>query len=357
MSQPLDPRLRAAHDLNNLLAAIIARAEAALEMKRTGPAVRGELEEIRRRAQEGAGLVRRFLGQEERREAPAPVALGPLLSEWAEELRHVLGPDRRLELAIASGSIFARADADALRRALRDLAVNARDATGRGGRLLLGLHPLRLDHAVPAVPEPVPPGEWAVIEISDDGAGIAPDLLARVFEPFFTTKEPERGSGIGLASVRVALKGMGGAVTIASAPGRGTTLRLYLPLVGAGTGTVLLVEDEPALRRVAAKALRDAGWRVAEADSAERALAHVARGTARPDLLVADVALPGMDGPALLASLRRERPGLPAILVSGYTEPSQPAGPEALRLGKPYSPAELVGLVAQALKNNLRTDD
>ncbi|MBV9118184.1 MAG: response regulator [Acetobacteraceae bacterium] len=357
MSQPPDPRLRAAHDLNNLLAAIIARAEAALEMKRTGPAVRAELEEIRLRAQEGAVLVRRFLGEEGRGVAPTPVGLGPLLREWAEELRLVLGPDRRLELGIADQSILARADADALRRALRDLAMNARDATGRGGVLTLRLDRLRLDHAAPAVPDPVPPGEWAVGDVSDNGAGIPPDLLARVFEPFFTTKKPGRGSGIGLDSVRAALKGMGGVVTIASVPGRGTTLRLHLPFVGTATGTVLLVEDEPALRRVAAKALREAGWGVTEADSAEAALAQLARGAAHPDLLVADVALPAMDGPALLARLRRERPGLPAILVSGYGEASQPAAPEALRLGKPYKPAELVGLVAQALKNNLRTDD
>jgi hypothetical protein len=133
-----------------------------------------------------------------------------------------------------------------------------------------------------------------------------------VFEPFLTTKEPEHGSGIGLASVRASVRGMGGVVTIASVPGRGTTLRLHLPLLGVAIGTVLLVEDEPALRRVAARALRDAGWRVAEADSAEAALAQLAKGGARPDLLVADVALPAMDGPALLVRLRREWPGLPA---------------------------------------------
>ncbi len=149
---------------------------------------------------------------------------------------------------------------------------------------------------------------------------------------------------------------MGGVATIASVPGHGTKIRLYLPWLSTEAGRVLLVEDEPALRRVAAKALRGAGWQVGEAESAEAALAWLAGGKAHPDLLVADIALPGMDGPALLSKLRRERPGLPAILVSGYAAPL-PAGLDALHLAKPYKSTELLGLVAQALKNNLRTDD
>lgn len=355
MSGPPDPRLRAAHDLNNVLAAIIARAEVVLGMKRTGAAVRAELEEIRRRAVEGAGLVRRFLGQAGAEANPTPVALAALLADWAGELRRVLGPDRRLDLEVLERPMIARADADALRRVLRDLALNARDATSPGGKVSLRLGRVRLDHARPGVPDSVPPGAWAVIEVSDDGAGIAPDLLPRVFEPFFTTKASARGSGIGLASARASLHEMGGAVTIESVPGSGTTLRLHLPLVDTATGTVLLVEDEPALRRLASQALRQAGWRVAEAESAEAALAR--HGTAPFDLVVADVTLPGMDGPALLGVLRRERPDLPAILISGYAAHSLAAGPETRYLVKPYRPAALLDLVAQALKNNLRTDD
>jgi two-component system cell cycle sensor histidine kinase/response regulator CckA len=240
---------------------------------------------------------------------------------------------------------------------LRDITINARDATDHGGLLSLRLDQRRLDHASPAVPEPVPPGEWAVIEVSDNGAGIAPDLLGRVFEPFFTTKGPERGSGLGLDSVRAGLRGMGGVVTVASAQGRGTTIRLHLPLLAMATGIVLLVEDEPALRRLATRALRGVGWRVLEAEAAEEALARLARGKAAPDLLVADVALPGLDGPALLGKLRQQWPRLPAILVSGYGAGFVPSGLDALYLTKPFKPAELVGLAAQATKNNLRTDD
>ncbi len=357
MSRSADPRLRAAHDLNNLLAAIIARAEMVLEMPQTGVAPRAELEEIRRRAQEGTALVRRFLGQARRATEPVPTALGPLLAGWAEELRLVLGPDRRLKLAIPQAPITARADPEALRRALRDLALNARDATSPGGALSLRLGTAYLERARPGTPDTVSPGDWAVIEARDDGAGIAPELLGRVFEPFFTTKGPERGSGLGLELVRACLRGMGGTVTIASAPGRGTTVRLYLPLLATTTGTVLLVEDEPALRRLAARTLRGVGWHVMEAGSAEAALARLARRKAVPDLLVADVALPGIDGPALLSRLRCEQPRLPAILVSGYAAASLPAGLDALCLAKPYKAAELLGLAAQAVKNNLRTDD
>ncbi len=359
MSQASDPRLRAAHDLNNLLAAIIARAEAALAMPRTAAAVRAELQEIRRRAEEGTGLVRRLLGRgrPDTEMGTAPITLGPLLAGYAAELRLVLGPDRSLELATAGQPLTARADADALRRALLDLTLNARDATGPGGVLSLRLDKVHLDRAWPGIPDLVPPGDWAVIQASDNGAGIAPDLLARVFEPFFTTKGSERGSGLGLDSVRSSLQRMGGVVTIASAQGRGTTVRLHLPLLATATGSVLLVEDEPALRRFAARALGNHGWRVMEADSAEAALALLAGGEDAPDLLVADVALPGMDGPALLGELRRERPRLPAILVSGYNAGSLPTGLDALYLTKPYKAAELLGLAAEAGRNNLRTDD
>jgi len=357
MSRRSDPRLRAAHDLNNLLAGITARAEAVLAMPQTGDAVRVELEEIRRRAEEGSGLVRRLLGQARQDAQPVPVALGPLLAGWAEELRHVLGPERRLDLAIPQLPITARADPDALRRTLRDLVLNARDATGPGGVLTLRLDRVHLDRPWPGIPDPVPAGDWAVIQASDNGVGIAPELLGRVFEPFFTTKGAERGSGVGLESVRACLRARGGAVTIASAQGHGATVRLYLPLLSKATGMALLVEDEPSLRRFAARALRDAGWRVLEAVSAESALARLAHNQASLDLLVADVALPGADGPTLLAALRRKRPGLPAILVSGYGRAFLPAGVEALYLTKPFKAAELLGLAAQALKNNLRTDD
>jgi two-component system, cell cycle sensor histidine kinase and response regulator CckA len=357
MSRQPDPRLRAAHDLTNLLAAIIARAEAVLAMPQTGEAARAELEEIRRRAEEGTGLLRRLLGQTRGEAQLVPIALGPLLAGWAEELRHVLGPDRRLDLAIPQSPITARADPDALRRTLRDLVLNARDATGPGGVLSLRLHKVHLDRRWPGIPDSVPEGDWAVIQASDNGAGIAPELLSQVFEPFFTTKGPERGSGLGLDSVRAGLRGMGGVVTVASAQGRGTTIRLHLPLLAMATGTVLLVEDEPALRRLATRALRGVGWRVLEAESAEEALARLARGKAAPDLLVADVALPGLDGPALLGKLRQQWPRLPAILVSGYGAGFVPSGLDALYLTKPFKPAELVGLAAQATKNNLRTDD
>ncbi len=354
MSRGSPARLRAAHDLNNLLAAITARAEAALATPRLSPAARTELDEIRRRAQDGAALVRCLLGAARPLPAARPVALAPLLSDGAPELRRVLGPQRRLMLMIMQEALVASADPEQLGRALLDLVLNAGDATPPGGSVSLRLDAARVEHALAAVPEPVPAGDWAVIEVRDDGAGIAPALLGKVFEPFFTTKGPLHGSGIGLASVRAALHDMGGHVTIESAPGRGTAVCLYLRRTEAARGTVLLVEDEAAVRRVGVRALRRDGWHVIAVGSAEAALERVA-GTG-PDLVIADLVLPGMEGSALVRALRREWPRVPAILVSGYGANALPGDLDVAFLAKPYRSSELLGLAARlTAENRLRT--
>ncbi|MEO8714642.1 MAG: ATP-binding protein [Acetobacteraceae bacterium] len=356
-------RLRAAHDLNNVLATIAARADAALAAPRLGQAARAEFEEIRRCALEGAAVIRGLLG-EAGRAAARPrvqgVALAPLLEAHADDIRRVLGPDRSLVMP-ALPSVLVQAAPDALARALLDIALNARDATGSGGTLTVSLSAVRLDQPRPAIPEAVPSGPWAVIELADDGAGIAPSVLGRVFEPFFTTKDSTRGSGIGLDSVRTSVRAMGGWATIDSRQGHGTAIRLYLKRIEAPRGTVLLVEDDDAQRRLAARGLRRHGWRVLTAASAEAALARIE--AAPPDLLIADVTLPGMDGVALLQALRRRYPDLPGVLVSGYGSVALAGGRETLYLGKPYTAGDLAGIAARAYagrlgsaENMLRTD-
>jgi two-component system cell cycle sensor histidine kinase/response regulator CckA len=222
----------------------------------------------------------------------------------------------------ADPDVFVRADPAALGRVLMNLAVNARQAGGsatiRAGR----------------------DGDHATIAVEDTGPGIPPDVLARMGESGFTTGG---GSGLGLAVVREIVSAAGGSVGAESTIGQGTTVTVRWPLhsVMAGEGLVLLVEDEPIVRRLAERALAQAGWRVAAFGSAEDALAAATV----PDAVVADVTLPGMDGRALVAALRARWPKLPAVLVSGYADSALQADPGAGKtvfLAKPYALSELV---------------
>jgi two-component system cell cycle sensor histidine kinase/response regulator CckA len=207
-------------------------------------------------------------------------------------------------------------------------------------------------------PDTVPPGRYATIELRDTGAGIPPTVLPHIFDPFFTTRRDSGGTGLGLSTVHGIVRQSGGYMGVTSTPGEGTVFRIFLPRhearptappppapVAPAGARLLLVDDEAPVRRLAARALRRAGWEVAEAAGAEEALEANLSGVAQ---LVSDVIMPGMDGPALVQELRKRLPGLPALLMSGYADPAQR---EALQaddiafLAKPFSMARLVELV------------
>jgi CheY-like chemotaxis protein len=247
--------------------------------------------------------------------------------------------------------------------------VNARDAMPDGGRLVLEASNAILDAGYAAENTDVVPGEYALIVISDTGTGMTPDTLARVFEPFFTTKEVGKGTGLGLSMVHGFIKQSRGHVKIYSEVGRGTTVRLYLPrdrtevreaaVISPGGGekhlgteTILLVEDNDALRRISAVKLSRLGYHVIEAGNATAALRTLDNGS-RPELLFTDIVMPGpIDGLGLAREAVKRLPGLKVLLTSGFTERS--AGRDAPRvrwplLSKPYRTAEL----AQALRDAL----
>ena len=331
----------------------------------------------------GTALVRRLLADGTRPPRPTrPRPLDPMLGAAAEVIRRVLPPGVRFVLRPGAAGCRVRIDPDRLHHALLNLAANAADAVrADGGTLTLHSAPrvlsapepaLILPAPAPAQPapaqpapaqpapvqappvqaplaEPVPPGSYAVITLRDTGAGIAPELAAQLFSPFVTTKAT--GTGLGLVSVLETMRAAGGHVALTSRPGHGTEVRLFLPLAdpppGRPAASLLLVEDEPALRRLAARALRGAGWQVRAAGSAEAALA-LARTAPSPALLLCDLELPGMDGVMLLGALRERWPELPAVLMSGYAENALPPGLGRVAfLRKPFTLAELLALVGQ----------
>lgn len=367
-----------AHDFNNILAIILGAAEGAERL--SGPAAAAELAQIREAAERGGGLVRQLLAYARQQVlAPRLVPLNQAISGMARLLTPLLGPDIRLELALEEPERTVRIDPSELDRVVMNLAMNARQAMPRGGRLRLATGRQLLLQALPAMPEPVPAGRWTVLEVSDSGQGIPSEILPRIFEPFFTSRAQQGGTGMGLATVHGIVRQSGGYLTVSTRPGEGTCFRILLPRVeeaapeavsqavanGAAEGPapsplmaqsgtaapLLLVEDEALLRQLAERSLRRAGWEVVAAEDAEAALDLVEAGLA-PRALVSDVIMPGMDGLALCGRLRHRFPALPVLLTSGYAPSMVETGVEGegLRfLAKPYAPAQLVEAVKALL--------
>jgi two-component system cell cycle sensor histidine kinase/response regulator CckA len=299
------------------------------------------------------------------------VAVNEAIVDLLALLRRLLGGRIRLETDLAEPGPVVRADPTQLDQVLLNLAVNARDAMPEGGALTLRSGHVTLYRPLTRGAETIPPGAYAMIEVQDTGTGIAPDILPRIFEPFFTTRREQGGSGLGLSTVHGIVRQSDGFVAVDSTPGQGTSMRIYLPRVAtaeaprpppppgrapppppAGDRPVLLVDDEPAVLHLAGRALMRRGWRVLTADSAEAALAHLDDPAILAGLavVVSDVVMPGLDGPALVRALRQRRPDVPAILCSGYMDAALRGdwAREGIRaLPKPYTLLALQTMVEE----------
>jgi CheY-like chemotaxis protein len=241
-----------------------------------------------------------------------------------------------VKLRLADNLHPVRADPGQLDQVLLNLALNARDAMPDGGTLTIETVNVVLDeyHATAKVLEPVAPGEYVALVVTDTGAGMGRETLEHVFEPFFTTKPVGEGTGLGLATVYGIVKQSGGFVSVYSEPAHGTSFRIYLPIAapsrqakwrgavgapGGGHETVLVAEDEPAVRAIMARSLREYGYTVIEARDGAQALQLAQSAPAPPDLVIADVVMPGMGGKRLAEEVDRRWPGTPVLFTSGYT--------------------------------------
>jgi two-component system cell cycle sensor histidine kinase/response regulator CckA len=363
-----------AHDFNNLLTAIGGSAEAALARAPEGDAA-PELRQVLESAARGAALVRQLLAfARQQALRPRVVELNDAVSEMGGLLRRLLGSRVRLTVELEEPGRRVRIDPTQLDQVIMNLALNARDAMPDGGALRIAT-----GHAVVLRPEPLgqealPPGRYAVLEVSDTGGGMPPELLARIFEPFFTTRRDRGGTGLGLSTVHGIVRQSGGFIAVESRPEQGTTFRIWLPRhdgpadpplraepppaapprppPAPSARPVLLVEDEPPLLKLAERALRRAGFEVMTAASAEEALDLMEEGAVRPLALVSDVVMPGLDGLELAGRLRQRDPDLPVLLVSGYAEAAlgRDLPAERIRLlSKPYGLADLVAELRSAL--------
>ncbi len=358
-----------AHDINNLLSIILGAMDQAGAV---APEAMAELQPARDAASRGAALVRRLLAFARRQQLePRVIDLDEAVAGTAAMLRSLLGPSTALELRPGALGRRVRVDPVQLDQVLLNLATNARDAiagAGAGAGAGEGRLTIATDTAValreePGVPDALPPGRWAVLEVTDTGPGIPAEMLPRIFEPFFTTRAAQGGTGLGLATVHGIVRQLGGALQIESRPGM-TRFRIHLPrhegeaeeaasappsAPGKGVGRhVLLVDDEAPLQRLAAVALERAGHRVTQAEDGDSALELIEAGL-EPGAMVSDIAMPGLDGVALARAARRHRPGLPVVLMSGYAEAALGLSMERdgiVFLPKPYRPAELVEVVS-----------
>lgn len=361
-----------AHDFNNLLTAVVGSAEAAVERGGHDPETAADLRRILLAGERGSALVGQVLAFSRRQPLqPRVLEVNDAVHSLAELLPRMLGSAHHVALDLEEPGRRVRFDPTQFDQVLVNLAMNARAAMPNGGTLTLRTGHRTVYRPIGDGPESIPPGRYVVVEASDTGIGIPPDILPHIFEPFFTTRRQAGGSGLGLATVHGIVRQSGGFLSVDTVVGQGTTIRIYLPrhdrdqtvdepvaepqppapAISRPSGVVLLVEDEAPVRDLAERALRQRGWTVLSAESAEAALERSAA-VERIDLLVSDIVLPGMDGQALLAHLRDRHPGLPAILVSGYAE-SAVRGDLPLDgvtfLPKPYALKALVAAAGASL--------
>ncbi|MBL8839720.1 MAG: response regulator [Alphaproteobacteria bacterium] len=330
------------------------------------------VERALRATRRGAELTRRLLAFSRRQTLqPERIELNALVTSLTDLLSRTLGENIRVETELADDVGTVVVDPGQLENALLNLAVNARDAMPRGGRLLIESANVELDADYVAAVKDVLPGPYVMLAVSDTGEGMTPEIVSRAFEPFFTTKEVGKGSGLGLSMVYGFVKQSGGHVAIYSEVSLGTTIRLYLPRTAVsgvasphvkpavagqdGNGQhVLVVEDDPDVRQLVATQLGARGYAVQAAASGREAMALIA-GAAPIDLLLTDVVLPGgMSGADIVARARHHRPGLRVLYMSGYTEGM--INMDLLRadnahfLQKPFTRIQLAHAVREALE-------
>jgi CheY-like chemotaxis protein len=332
--------------------------------------LRADLEEIQVAAQRGATLTGQLLAMSRQQILqPEVLDLNAVLRKMDGILRRLIGEDITLEMTLSDAPAGVRADPNQLEQVILNLVLNARDAMPDGGTVAIDTRVI--DPATNSFAQPPSDGfrgPHVMLSVADTGVGMDEATRKRIFEPFFTTKELGKGTGLGLSMVYGAVEQCGGAVVAESEPGSGTVMRIYLPRMAdaadnapsdepgeppGGTETILLVEDEPAIRSLTQRSLAAAGYIVLEAGDGAEALERLAAHTGSVDLLLTDIVMPGMNGRELAARVVKARPGVKVLYTSGYTDDAMLrrgvlADPRRF-IPKPYTPQQLQRKVRDVL--------
>jgi PAS domain S-box-containing protein len=357
-----------AHDFNNLLTVINGYGDMMLRELLPGDPMHESVSEIRQAGKRATELVKQLLLLSRQQVTQTnEVNLNDIITEVGRMLARVIGEDIRLEFALSPSLGWIMADPGQLHQVLMNLAVNARDAMPGGGTLIIETDNVDLEESYAHQHAYVQPGPYVQLKVSDTGLGMTKEVRSHIFEPFFSTKKPGEGTGLGLATVYGIVQKSGGSIWVYTEPGKGSTFTIYLPRVDAGTKpqqeaqppaeslrgteTVLVVEDQEQLRKMAGRALRSYGYRVLEATNPGEALLHSERYAGLIHLLLTDVVMPGMTGSALAARLKPLRPSMEIIFMSGYSEGVVKDRLELPGdyLQKPFSPEALAAKVRSVL--------
>ena len=361
-----------AHDFNNLLTVILGWTEYASASPQDHERMLEGLGQIRQSAERAANLTRQLLAFARRQVArPRATDLNALIEELGRMLRRVIGEQIELRLELAPGLAKVYVDPGQIEQILLNMALNAKDAMPKGGKLSIRTESCRAKDCLFRATAQHPLRDHVLLEISDTGVGIPEEIHSKIFEPFFTTKHQSKGTGLGLSMCYGIVRQSGGVIDLVSSPGKGASFRIYLPIltdpVGvadttvsidvplSGNEVVLIAEDERSLRLLLENTLRGAGYRVLSAVDGQSALRLAKENGYQIDIVVTDLVMPHLGGQELVQELRTIKPDLPVVFVSGYdarlfdsdTAAALPAGVELLQ--KPFSPTELMRAIRTAI--------
>jgi CheY-like chemotaxis protein len=359
-----------AHDFNNLLTVINGYSDLLIGGLRAGDPLRQSLEQIHKAGERAASLTRQLLAFSRKQVLVLEVLdVNVLLAEMEKMLSRLISEDIELRFAAEPALWQVKVDPGQIEQVIMNLVVNARDAMPEGGKLTIETANVRLDETYTSTHPDIQPGEYVLMAVSDTGCGMDEATKARIFEPFFTTKSPEKGTGLGLATVYGIIKQSGGRIDVYIEPGVGTTFKVYLPrapeealasrpsavrpALRRGTETVLLVEDEDGVRKLAQRILQMHGYKVLEACNGGEAFLLCREYCDPINILVTDVVMPKMSGRQLAEQLAPLRPDMKVLYLSGYTGDAivhhGVLDPHTPFLQKPFRPDDLARKVRETL--------
>ena len=359
-----------AHDFNNMLTVIIGYSELMLQKLKADDSLRSDIEQIKEAGERASSLTRQLLAFSRKQVLqPKVFDLNAVLTNMDRMLQRLIGEDIHLVTVPAPGLGRVRADPGQIEQVIMNLAVNARDAMPHGGKLTIETANVELDNAYAREHVSVRPGSYVMLAVSDTGCGMDAATQAQIFEPFFTTKEVGKGTGLGLSTVFGIVKQSEGYVWVYSEVGRGTTFKIYLPRVEAavetvepsgetarparGSETILLVEDDHAVRTLIRSTLQAHGYTVLEASQGKEALLLSGQHKGLIHMMVTDTVMPGMSGRELAERLKPLRPNMKALFMSGYTDKAivhhGELDPDTAFLQKPFTPDALARKVREVL--------